>query len=178
MSLLGRLLMTCFGLGYLRPAPGTWGSLPPVVVSLILVIVLGSGNDSNQHIKPIVVNAALVVIGMVFSIGCLKFGAAAESLLGRKDPSSVVADEVAGQCIALLLLPWQWSDDFRSIERNVFLASAAFLAFRLFDIAKPPPARNLQRLAGGLGILVDDLIAGFYAMIAVQLLAHFIRFPT
>ena len=174
MNVFGRWLITCFGLGYLRPAPGTWGSLPPVLVSLVLVMWLGNRGPQHETSDSIIVNALLVVVCAAFSLVCIGFGAQAEELCGCKDPASVVADEVAGQCIALLFLPWQWSSDAHGIQRNAPLAAAAFLAFRAMDIIKPPPARNLQRLQGGVGILVDDLVAGLYALVIVQLIARFL----
>ena len=81
-----------------------------------------------------------------------------------------VADEVAGQAIALLWLPWALPESPGALARNMAIAVSAFLAFRFFDILKPPPARGLQRLGGGLGILIDDLIAGAMALVVVQVI--------
>lgn len=170
MSLFGRMLITCFGLGYLRPAPGTWGSLPPVVLTLMLVFALSNRESSGNNV--LFLNAVLVMVLAAFSAACLKFGASTEEFLGKKDPGTVVADEVAGQCLALLFLPWHWTNDAGGIQANILLAGAAFLAFRILDIVKPPPARGLQRIGGGLGILIDDLIVGVYANILVQVAAR------
>ena len=159
MRTFERLAVTAGGLGLLRPAPGTWGSLPPVVVALGLV---ASGAPTWQ------IETALVLLCVLGSVACLRFGDHAEELFGKKDPGSVVADEVAGQAIALLGLPWRTDD----LGRSALVGAIAFLAFRLFDIVKPPPARGLQRLQGGLGILVDDLIAGGYALLATQLVTR------
>ena len=150
------LLLTSFGLGLMRPASGTWGSTPPPLLVLGL-LALGAGQ--------VVVNTSLVVMGLVFSIACVAFGRYAESKWGKKDPGQVVADEVAGQSIALLALPWSY--DFL---QDAVMAASAFLAFRIFDILKPPPANQLQRLPAGWGILVDDLFAGVYALVVVQVL--------
>ena len=87
-------LVTVFGLGRLRPAPGTWGSLPP---PLLVLALLWSGAALW------VVNLTLVLLGAAFGIACARFGHLAEQRYGAKDPRQVVADETAGQCVALLL---------------------------------------------------------------------------
>ena len=81
---------------------------------------------------------------------------------GKKDPSFVVIDEVAGQILPLIGAPIAWKS-----------LLAAFLLFRVFDILKPPPVRQLERLPEGAGIVLDDVGAGLYALIIMQLLFHF-----
>ncbi|MHC5004868.1 MAG: phosphatidylglycerophosphatase A family protein [Planctomycetota bacterium] len=161
--ILARALLTGGGLGHLRPAPGTWGSLPPPLAVMLGLLWLGPGWW---------IDAGLAAGIVVFSWACVGFGTYGESRYGRKDPRQIVADEVAGQCVALLALPWRAMADAASFGWNAALAGAAFLAFRIADITKPPPANGLQRLSGGWGILIDDLIAGAYALIVVQLLAR------
>ena len=80
-----------------------------------------------------------------------------EEALGRKDPGVIVIDEVAGMMVAVLLVP-----------RTPGVLLCAFLLFRLFDIWKPFPARESQALRGGLGVVVDDLIAGAYALVLIM----------
>jgi phosphatidylglycerophosphatase A len=80
---------------------------------------------------------------------------------GKKDPQFVVIDEVAGQLIALIAAPYSWRS---------FLAG--FILFRAFDIVKPPPVRQLERLPEGTGIVLDDVAAGFFAFVVMQLLLH------
>jgi len=82
----------------------------------------------------------------------------AERVLGAKDPGAIVIDEVAGMALSVLAFPL-----------TLPTLAAGFVLFRLFDIVKPPPARWSQRAPGGLGVMVDDLIAGLYAL-AVQAL--------
>lgn len=166
------MLLTVFGLGHMRPASGTWGSTPPVVVALVLVWLLGS--QTLGVFEHITINVALVLIGLIFTIACIKFGAEAEAKFGKKDPGQVVADEVAGQCVALLALPWRAMTDTDALLWNGAMAAIAFFSFRVLDILKPPPAHQSQQLGGGLGIVVDDLIAGFYALIVTQLAARFL----
>jgi len=81
---------------------------------------------------------------------------------GRKDPQFVVIDEVAGQLVALIAVPLAWKS---------FLAG--FILFRVFDIVKPPPVRQLEALPEGAGIVLDDVAAGLYALGIVHLLLHF-----
>ena len=81
---------------------------------------------------------------------------------GKKDPSHVVIDEVAGQLLTLVACPIVWQ-----------ALLAGFILFRAFDIVKPPPVRSLERLPEGTGIVVDDLGAGLYGLIVLQLLLHF-----
>jgi phosphatidylglycerophosphatase A len=84
---------------------------------------------------------------------------------GKKDPSEVVIDEVAGQLIALIGAP---------ADLNWKYVVASFVLFRLFDIFKPPPVRQLEALPAGTGIMMDDVAAGIYALVIVQLL-HYIH---
>jgi phosphatidylglycerophosphatase A len=155
---------TVFGLGRLRPAPGTWGSLPPVVLAGGL-IAAGLGPVGN----PIHYHLAMVAMLLFFAAGCVAEGERAEGFLCRKDPPDVVADEVAGQCIPLLFLP-AWT--MGSPVQIALTLTGAFLAFRLCDIVKLPPAGGLQRRAAGWGILLDDLVAGVQAMVLVQLVTR------
>ena len=94
------------------------------------------------------------------SIGALTWAASgAAAHWGLRDPGAVVVDEVAGQMVALALLPL-----------SPATMAAGFLLFRLFDIVKPFPARRLESLPGGFGIMADDLAAGLYANGALRLL--------
>ncbi len=154
-------LLSTFGLGYRRPASGTWGSLPPIlVVAIMLSLGFGPGT------APWMFYPVLVVMIVIFSAACVHWGDEAEAKWGH-DPSEVVADETAGQSIALLAFPAGAVADPRIA---IVLLLAAFFAFRLFDISKLPPANALQRLPGGWGVLLDDWAAGMYAGIVVAVL--------
>ncbi len=118
------------------------------------------------------IHLALVSVGVSFAVACLAWGEWAEALYRRKDPGQVVADEVAGQTVALLALPWRPMADREAVIWNVAMAATAFFAFRFFDIVKPPPARRLERLEGGAGILFDDLCAGVYALVLTQVIVR------
>ncbi len=172
-GLVPGLALTAGGLGFLRPASGTWGSLPPVVVAVGLA-------NLGQPVWSIEVSMILLLA--IGTVACLRFGRIAEETFGKKDPGQVVADEVAGQAVTLLFLPWAGMHvvageadavslplSMSPMVYNLALGTGAFLLFRIFDILKPPPARGLQRLKGGLGILVDDLIAGAMAAVVLQI---------
>lgn len=169
MGTLPMLAVTSGGLGFLRPASGTWGSLPPAVAAGLLAVT---------HQPGWLIDVCLLLLLAIGSVACLRFGAAAERTFGKKDPGQVVADEVAGQAVTLLAVPWAglagWAgaatppDEVSATVFNLGLAAAGFLLFRAFDIVKPPPANGLQRIGGGAGILVDDLIAGAMAGVVLQ----------
>ncbi len=168
-GLIPGLALTACGLGFLRPASGTWGSLPPVVVAVGLAWL---GQPAW------LIDVTLLLLLGIGIVACLRFGAIAERTFGRKDPGQVVADEVAGQAVTLLFIPWAGLSGWGGVVSpasmdpwlyNFVVGVAGFLLFRVFDVLKPPPANGLQRLPGGLGILVDDLVAGLMAAIVLQL---------
>lgn len=167
MSKLATGFLTSFGLGFMKPASGTWGSTPPPALALLAVWVIGS--------DALAINIGLIVMCLIFSAACVYWGEFAEKKWGKKDPGQVVADEVAGQSIALLFLPWAPPVDSKGWWWNIFLAGTAFFTFRFFDILKPPPANQLQRLRAGWGILIDDLFAGAYALIVTQIVVRVVQ---
>jgi phosphatidylglycerophosphatase A len=101
---------------------------------------------------------ALVIAVVAVTLLGVWAGARAEALIGEKDPGSIVIDEVAGMMLSTLFLP-----------RTPGLFVSAFLLFRLFDIVKPYPARQWQAWPGGIGIMADDLMAGVYTNLLIQL---------
>lgn len=151
------LFISVFGLGALRPAPGTWGSLPPVAIAAGLYLL-----GCTPWQSPLIYYVAIIAICVAASIACIMQGPAAEKYYGKKDPSNAVADETAGQCLSLLVFAAPDIPILTFWPMMVTLA-CAFVLFRICDIIKPWPARGLQRLSAGWGILVDDLIAGVYA---------------
>jgi phosphatidylglycerophosphatase A len=159
---LGLALLTLFGMGHLPIAPGTWASAAVAAFTLGLACS-GAGAAA--------INATLLVIALVFASVCVLFGRRAEEHYGQTDPHQVVADEVAGQCIALLFLPWHHPTEPRALLWNAAIATTALVAFRFFDILKPPPIRASQRFPHGWGILVDDLLAGALALAIAHLAA-------
>ncbi len=132
------------GAGYAPIASGTVGSF---VAAIALWLI---------PFSPTALLATLVVV----TIAGVWAGSRVERALDAKDPGVIVIDEVAGMFLAVLFLP-----------RTLPVLASAFLLFRLFDIWKPYPARQIQALHGGLGVMLDDLIAGAYAL-AVLVIAH------
>jgi phosphatidylglycerophosphatase A len=159
---------TC-GVGLIPLAPGTWGACLGVGVYLAVVRLAESafvrcGPRGLQASSPsFQALLTTLLLAFVFAVSIVGTWAAtrAEELLGKKDPGAVVVDEVAGQLVALLFVPW---------GAGWWTLAAAFVAFRVFDIWKPYPIRRLEGLGGGLGIMADDLLAGFYAAALVSLL--------
>jgi len=146
------LTATVFGTGYLRPGPGTWGS----AVTVVLWGALAYSVPSKLRTALVIALAVLViVIGIAAATQVCRAS-------GKKDPQFVVIDEVAGQLIALIAVPLTWQS---------FLTG--FILFRAFDIIKPPPVRQLERLPEGTGIVLDDVAAGIYALLVMQILLRF-----
>ena len=159
---LGKLLVTGLGTGYLPVAPGTWGSA--AVCAVFLLTAWASGGKAGWVGWT---DAAMVFIFAFACIACVAFGRFAETHFARKDPPQCTIDEWAGQALTLLLVPvgLAWRD-------WLTVAAVGFVCFRLFDIIKPPPARRLEKLPGGWGILMDDVFAGIYANLLTQLLTR------
>jgi phosphatidylglycerophosphatase A len=152
------LAIATVGVGYLPLAPGTWGSLVGVVIYLLIRSLF---YNSGQHIF----FAVQLTVTVVVTLAGIWAATQTERISGRKDPGKVVVDEVAGQMISLMpvaLVPFWTSWKIWVI--------VSFILFRFFDIVKPYPARQMERLHGGLGIMCDDLIAGGYGA-AVILIA-------
>jgi phosphatidylglycerophosphatase A len=135
------VLASVFGAGYAPVASGTVGSF----VTLVAIWLL--------PLTPLRIAVALVVVTVIG----IWSGSRVERVLVRKDPGVIVIDEVAGMLLSVILLP-----------RTIPVLVAAFLLFRLFDIWKPFPARESQALTGGVGVMVDDLIAGVYTLILIM----------
>ena len=150
-----RLLTSCFGLGRLPIAPGSWGSLPPVAIFFALSMA-----NVHRNIS-IIIFAALAII---FSGVCLQWSPYIITKTGKDDPSEVVADEVAGQSITMIFAC------FLPLSNIYALCIAAFLLFRFFDVTKIWPACKFEEFPSGLGILADDLMAGIYAGLAMLLI--------
>ncbi|HEV8370074.1 MAG TPA: phosphatidylglycerophosphatase A [Pyrinomonadaceae bacterium] len=144
------LAIATFGVGLLPLAPGTWGSMVGVGIYLLLrYVALNLGKFPFFAIE-------LVVI-LVITLAGIWAATRTERLSGRKDPGKVVVDEVAGQMISLLPLVLVPVSAWKT------WVIVSFTLFRFFDIVKPYPARRMERLHGGLGIMCDDLVAGIYA---------------
>jgi phosphatidylglycerophosphatase A len=157
MKRLAVLIATVGGVGYMRPAPGTWGSLVALPMAWLIHVIGGF---------------PLLLIGVIASFikGLWATGVMTKGS-DDHDPSEIVIDEVAGQWIALLPLSYAaWS---RGLDITVLWPGwvAAFVLFRLFDITKPGPIGMADRRGDPMGVMLDDVIAGVFAAIGVMILA-------
>ena len=143
-------IATCFGIGRL-PIPGTFGA----AAGLGIVVAL-THLPVERAWLPLVIGLGAVA---VFVAGVWAAGST-ERYLGRTDPGEIVIDEVVGQMVTLLArpeAPWKW-------------LLTGFVLFRIFDVVKPFPARRAEHLAGGWGVMTDDVIAGLYSLATLALL--------
>jgi phosphatidylglycerophosphatase A len=155
---LARLIATWFYCGLVPVAPGTAGSIAAIVIAWALNRSFGT--------PPLTIG----MLGLILAIPGVWAAGVTASAMQKKDPQIIVVDEVVGQWItiggALNFRP----DDNPTVAWPIWLA--AFVLFRLFDIWKPPPVRQLERLPGGLGIVADDAMAGVYAAVILYALCR------
>jgi phosphatidylglycerophosphatase A len=142
MSRAYEMIASVFYIGYLPVAPGTLGSLVGLIVYYFV-------KDN-----PITMGVAILI---VTALGFLTAGRA-EKIFGGKDPDEIVIDELSGMLISLYLLP-----------SSMGYVVSGFILFRFFDIVKPKPIQSFEELKGSLGIMSDDLIAGLYANMMLQI---------
>lgn len=150
------ILASGLGAGYLRPASGTWAS----ALGVLLYLPLAGLNQPAFWWAWVLVLAAGFLLGVWVSH-------AGERMCAEKDPHDVVIDEIVGQWVALSFIPvsagtgpmhaWGWS------PHHAVILGASFVLFRVFDVWKPYPIRQLQSLPAGWGIMIDDILAGAWA---------------
>ena len=151
-----KLAFVSFGfLGCAPIAPGTFGTLGGVLLAFLFA------QTSHFLLFSLVACAVLYVIGRAL-------GDWSETYAGKKDPGIFVVDEVIGYLVTVL---WVGTP-------TLLTMAVAFFVFRFFDIFKPPPARRLERLGGGDGIILDDVVAGLYGLVAMLLLRMFLLEPS
>lgn len=138
-------IATCFKVGYLPFAPGTWGSVFAILLWWVLL------KDLNTYIFGAII-IIFLLIGIVVSNIIIDQS-------GDHDPSHIIIDELVGQWLALFLIP----DGFFNI-------AISFILFRFFDIIKPWPIRLIEKLPKGLGVMSDDLTAGLITLILIQII--------
>jgi phosphatidylglycerophosphatase A len=145
------LIATFFGIGLLTPGPGTWASIATAGLWWLL------GLRVPGHLRL----TATVIAILVIAIG-IPAGTIVARQSGIKDPGFVVIDEVAGQMLPLIIAPLRWKCVLLSL-----------ILFRCFDILKPPPLRALEHLPAGVGIMLDDVGAGLYALLVLAAVMKF-----
>ena len=146
LNLIEKTLGSAFFTGYIPVASGTFGSL----AALIIFLIPGFEN-------PFIIIPAIIV----FFIYGIFVGNKFEAVYG-KDPSECTIDEIVGTWIAYLFLP-----------KTVGIIILTFFIWRALDVIKPFPARGLEKLNGGLGIMIDDVVSGFYTLIIMQVIVYF-----
>lgn len=149
INFLEKMLGSGFFTGYLPKVPGTWGSL----AALIIYLIPGFENPSFM----IFMISLFIVIGV-------PIGDKFEKKYG-KDPKECTIDEVVGMWITLLFLP-----------RKIWWIVTAFLIWRLMDIVKPFPARQFESIKGGWGIMLDDIMAGIYSFLSIQIIIYLFNY--
>jgi phosphatidylglycerophosphatase A len=196
-------IATALGTGYLKPAPGTWGSLVGLILAVLshplswFIFISGTleftlGADSHLQTNPYGLALLLipsVAVWLIVAILGVRASTEVSEYSGIKDPQFVVIDEVSGVHLALILglAPVTAPSTFlHSADAHTFALYtgmsllnwkyllAAFLLFRFFDILKPFPCRRLEKLPGGWGVMADDWMAGVYAAICLRLALHFL----
>lgn len=155
---LAVIIATGGGAGFVPIAPGTWGSLVGLLIAYGLIAAFKQNVALLQNL--------LIVVSVVLAWIGIWAGTRAESVFGKKDSGQIVIDEVCGQVITFVFIApflaglgeqWRW------------WMIPGFLLFRAFDIFKPFPINGLQSLTGGVGVMMDDVIAGIYAAALMSL---------
>ena len=147
-------LGTFFGVGYLRPGPGTYGSIAALLLWVAAAHVF--------HPSALTLAVATTLAAIAVTLIGIRASTIVAREAQRKDPGFVVIDEVAGQLVALILIRPDWKH-----------AALALLLFRLFDIFKPWPIRKLEALPAGTGIMLDDIAAGLFALLIGAIAGRF-----
>jgi len=146
MKKVYKLIATVCGAGYLPFAPGTWGSLAGLFFFLVL---------SRNSLACFLVFAALFAAGKISADKM-------ETETGRTDPSEIVIDEFVGIFFVFMYIPL-----------TPFFIATGFVIYRIMDIFKPPPIKSLEKLKGGWGVMLDDVLAGIYTCLVLHLLLLF-----
>ncbi len=148
LNLIEKIIGSVFFTGYIKYASGTFGSLAAIIIYLLP----GFENPTVM----------MLATALIITVG-IKLGNKFENVYG-KDPSQFTLDEVAGTWISLILVP-----------KTILFVGVSFFIWRLLDILKPFPARLSEKLKGGWGIMMDDIISGFYTLILVHIIIYFFK---
>lgn len=142
-----KLIATGLGIGYINKGAGTAAAL----ATCLLWYVFQSGSVHGSFLIPCLITLAIVIIGI--------WSSSKVEVLWGKDHNRVVVDEIAGMCITLLFIPFS--------IKYIFIG---FILFRFFDIVKPLYIRRLEALKGGWGVMADDVLAGIYSNLVLQVI--------
>jgi phosphatidylglycerophosphatase A len=149
MVLIHRLISTCLGIGY---TPKGGGTVAAVVCCIAWYFAWAGGNE--HFWAQALVTICILFVG-VYSAGKMEVD-------WGKDSYRIVIDEVAGMCLTLLFVPVRWQ-----------YVAVGLVLFRFFDIAKPLYIRRMEKLSGGWGVMMDDMLAGLYANLLLQIVVLF-----
>ncbi len=195
-------IATALGVGYLKPGPGTWGSLVGLALAVFShpftwfllfnrALLFGSGEDApllSGAWGTALLLVPSIVIWLVFAWLGVWSSTKVANFSGIKDPQFAVIDEVSGVQLALILglaplaapMTFLHTTDAAAFALYTGMSIlnwkyllAGFVLFRVFDIVKPFPCRRLEKLPGGWGVMADDWMAGVYAAICLRLALHF-----
>jgi phosphatidylglycerophosphatase A len=197
---LAYTVATVLGIGYLKPGPGTWGSLAGLIIAVFShpytwFLLLGKGIQIGMGTTEPLLSGPMgallllvpsIAIWLVMAYLGVHYSSQVARFAGVNDPQYVVIDEVSGVHLALILGLAPLATTFMHVSDASMFALyagmsllnwkyllAAFVIFRIFDIVKPFPCRRLEHLPGGWGIMADDWMAGVYAAICLRLALHF-----
>ena len=155
---------TFFGAGFWKPGPGTAGSIAAALIWLFAGHLVWTTPTVTSFVTTAQLGWATAAAALLLLAIAIPAATIVARESGRKDPQIVVADEAVGQWITLIAAPATWE-----------YALIGLILFRLFDITKPPPIRKIEFLPGGWGIMLDDVAAGIYALICLQLIHLWLR---
>ena len=163
--LMYRIWLSVFGTGYLPIMPGTFGSAVVAIVFLMAALLSGS---------PIIVLAVMLIVAVHGFLVTVIYSDRLIAELGP-DPQVIVSDEQCGQAITFM---WLWPIADWNNKEIIIFTLVGFVLFRIFDVVKPPPIRRLEKFKGGWGVVLDDILAGVYAQIVLQIVlrAGWLRF--
>lgn len=159
---LAACIATGGGAGLIPYGPGTWGSLVGLLLAYGLIALFIT--------TPIFLQSALVLTGALLAGLGIWAGTRAEKIFQRKDAGQIVIDEACGQLLTFVLVAPYLAQLGQTRSGWHWLLVVGFLLFRGFDIFKPYPLKDLQQITGGLGVMIDDIIAGLYAAVVLSLL--------
>ena len=151
-------IATFFGVGYIPIIPATWGSAATVAAFVVFrevyARIIPATSRTTGDLFSLAVSASVVFFLIGLFLIAVWSATRVVAITGNKDPRIVVIDEVVGQLVTFLFVPF---------DSGLWVLAAGFFLFRFFDIWKPFPARQLESLPTGLGVVADDIMAGFYA---------------
>ena len=162
---IGLSILTMFGVGYFKYAPGTAASFITCIIYYILWIA-----EFSLHSNKIYLACFLIII-LIYSITIID---KLSHLFKKKDPKEIVVDEFVGQCIPLVAFLFKPADFVRLGQHDnkaIIFISLAFITFRFFDILKPFPINIIdKKMKNGVGVMLDDIIAGIYSTIVIYII--------